>query len=98
MPIPPQTAAAPVVDRNPRRRGAGDGSSETSVLREDYNALEKDKAAALAEVAALDAADDAQPGRQHPDDVALLDALPYLQLNLAGAQQPLLRACSRPPG
>lgn len=34
-------------------------------LREDYNTLEKEKAAALALVADLDAADAAEPGRPH---------------------------------
>jgi len=41
---------------------------------------------------ALDSADAARPRRPHPDDIALLDGLPYLRLNLARAPQPLLRA------
>jgi site-specific DNA recombinase len=43
-------------------------------------------------VAGLDAAASAEPGRLHPDDVALLDALPYLRLNLSTAPEPLLYA------
>jgi site-specific DNA recombinase len=80
--------------QNNLRRQAQDlepGDPWAQGLREDYNALEKDKAAALAEVATLDAADATQPDRPHPDDVALLDVLPYLRLNLAHAPQPLLR-------
>lgn len=61
------------------------------------NTLETEKAAALALVADLDAACTAEPGRPHPDDVALLNALPYLRLNLADAPQPLLRALFEAP-
>jgi site-specific DNA recombinase len=61
-------------------------------LRADHNALEEEKTAALAVVADLNTADAVEPARPHSDDVALLDALPYLRLNLTDAPQPLLRA------
>lgn len=75
-------------------RQAADGDPAdpfTRALRSAYNELEFDKSAAAGSIAELDAADESEPGRPSLDDTALLDALPYLKLNLASAPEPLLR-------
>jgi site-specific DNA recombinase len=75
-------------------RQAQDGDPDdpfTKALRGTYNDLEAEKTATLAAIAQLDAADQTEPGRPSTADVALLDALPYLALNLADAPEPLLR-------
>ncbi|WP_378733950.1 hypothetical protein [Nocardia brasiliensis] len=75
-------------------RQAQDGDPDdpfTKALRGTYNNLETEKSNALATIAQLNAADNTEPGRPAPTDIALLDALPYLTLNLAEAPEPLLR-------
>lgn len=57
-------------------------------LRQTYNDLETQRRAALAD---LDAINQATPARLTGDDADLLDALPYLTVNLAQAPEPLLR-------
>ncbi len=56
-----------------------------------YNDLEAERRTALAAVAELDAAEQAGPPRPTAEDVDLLDALPYLTLNLTEAPDRLLR-------
>ncbi len=63
----------------------------TQGLRSSYNDLETQKKTALAAIAELDADDEADLGAPHADDIALLDALPYLALNLADAPEEHLR-------
>jgi len=60
-------------------------------LRETYNTLETERREALAAIAELDAAEQAGPLRPSVEDVDLLDALPYLTLNLTHAPEQLLR-------
>jgi site-specific DNA recombinase len=60
-------------------------------LRENYNELEAERKATLSGIGQLDAADDAKPDVPIIDDVELLDALPYLALNLGHAPQDLMR-------
>ncbi len=75
-------------------RQAQDGEPDdvfTKALRGTYNDLETQKANAVATIALLDTTDPATPHRAAPADTALLDALPYLTLNLAKAPEPLLR-------
>ncbi|GDY33904.1 recombinase family protein [Gandjariella thermophila] len=75
-------------------RQAQDGDPDdpfTKGLRGGYNDLEAQKTATLAAVAELDAADEVEPARPTPGDAELLDALPYLAVNLADAPEPLLR-------
>lgn len=60
-------------------------------LRSSYNELETEKTTTLAAVAELDAAEDAEPGKPSADDIALLDALPYLRVDLAQAPEEHLR-------
>jgi site-specific DNA recombinase len=59
-------------------------------LRQNYNDLETERRTALAAIAELDAADQAGPPRPTAEDADLLDALPYLTLNLAEAPDKLL--------
>ncbi len=63
----------------------------TKALRSTYNDLDAEKTAALSVIAQLAAADDAEPHRPGTTDIALLDALPYLALNLNAAPEPLVR-------
>lgn len=90
-----QRALADIARRqNSVLRQAQDGDPDApfaKALRATYNDLERDKTTALAAVAELDAADGTTPGRPNAGDTALLDALPYLALNLAHAPEPLLR-------
>jgi site-specific DNA recombinase len=75
-------------------RQAQDGDPDdpfTKALRGSYNQLDAEKTAVLAVIADLDTADQAEPHRPTRDDATLLDALPYLALNLAHAPEPLLR-------
>ncbi|WP_067998153.1 hypothetical protein [Nocardia pseudobrasiliensis] len=60
-------------------------------MRGTYNDLDAEKTAALSVIATLDADDDTEPHRPGAADTALLDALPYLALNLPAAPEPLLR-------
>ena len=59
-------------------------------MRESYNDLEEQRAAALSKITELEALDGARPKRPESDDIALLDALPYLRFNLAQAPEELL--------
>jgi site-specific DNA recombinase len=80
--------------QNSIMRQAQDGDPDdpfTTALRGSYNDLDAEKTATLAAIAGLDAADEAEPGRPGIEDTALLDALPYLALNLADAPEALLR-------
>jgi hypothetical protein len=80
--------------QNSIMRQAQDGDPDdpfTKALRGSYNDLDAEKTATLAAIAGLDAADETEPGRPGIQDTALLDALPYLALNLADAPEPLLR-------
>ncbi|WP_146771009.1 hypothetical protein [Prauserella muralis] len=61
-----------------------------------YDELETQKKAALASIAQLDADDEVGPGAPHTDDIALLDVLPYLTLNLAEAPRAHLRRLLAP--
>nr|WP_232328117.1 recombinase family protein [Kibdelosporangium sp. MJ126-NF4]CEL17462.1 Site-specific recombinase [Kibdelosporangium sp. MJ126-NF4]CTQ91311.1 Site-specific recombinase [Kibdelosporangium sp. MJ126-NF4] len=73
-------------------RQAQDGDDPFArALRGTYNDLEAEKTSALAAIAQLDAADEAEPIRPRKADMELLDALPYLALNLADAPEQLLR-------
>ncbi|RMI33572.1 recombinase family protein [Nocardia stercoris] len=75
-------------------RQAQDGDPDdpfTKGLRGTYNNLDTEKTAALSVIAQLDAADDTEPHRPGTADTELLDALPYLALNLPAAPEPLLR-------
>ncbi len=63
----------------------------TKALRGSYNELETQKQTTLATVAELDAVEETEPSRPSEDDVALLDALPYLAINLAHAPEAPLR-------
>jgi site-specific DNA recombinase len=75
-----------------RQAQEGDpGDPFTKALRSTFNDLDAEKTAALGAIAQLDATDDAEPGHPGAADMALLDALPYLALNLADAPEPLLR-------
>ncbi|MEU5764139.1 hypothetical protein [Nocardia sp. NPDC047648] len=60
-------------------------------MRGTYHDLDAEKTAVLSVIAALDAADGTEPHRPCTADTALLDALPYLVLNLPVALEPLLR-------
>lgn len=60
-------------------------------LRGTYNDLEAQKTAALAAMRRVDEAEQAEPARSDPSDLALLDALPVLKLNLVHAPTNLLR-------
>jgi DNA invertase Pin-like site-specific DNA recombinase len=60
-------------------------------LRGSYNELDAEKTAALAAISQLDIADEAEPRHPEQADLALLDALPHLALNLAVVPEPLLR-------
>ncbi|MFD8494847.1 recombinase family protein [Amycolatopsis sp. NPDC059657] len=71
------------------------GDPFTKALRGSYNDLEAQKSTPLTRLAELDAADKADPTQlPSTEDVALLDALPYLALNLANAPEPQLQALS----
>ncbi|HEY8980845.1 MAG TPA: recombinase family protein, partial [Streptomyces sp.] len=59
-------------------------------LRERYNALEQERRATLDTLAELDAADEAEPTAPTADAVDLLDSLPFLEMHLAEAPEPLL--------
>lgn len=63
----------------------------TAGLRQTYNDLDTQRKTTLALLEQLDQADQTQPARPSSADAALLDALPYLALNLIGAREPLLR-------
>lgn len=63
----------------------------TKALRGAYNELHIEKTAALAAIAQLDVTDEGESGRPSVADVALLDELPFLALNLADAPEALLR-------
>jgi site-specific DNA recombinase len=76
-------------------RQAQDGDPDdpfTKALRGTYNELEAQKSATLAAVAALDTVEHTAPAKPSTDDAALLDALPYLALNLTDAPDTPLRA------
>jgi len=60
-------------------------------LRENYNELEAERAATLAEIRELNAADDTELDTPTMDDADLLHALPYLALNPADAPKDLIR-------
>ncbi|GAA2070513.1 hypothetical protein GCM10009801_21300 [Streptomyces albiaxialis] len=60
-------------------------------LREDYRALERQRRDAEQRLNTLTAAEPERPERPSAEDAGLLDALPYLRLNLAGAPAQLLR-------
>ncbi len=75
-------------------RQAQDGDPDdpfTKALRNTYNELENEKSAAVSDIAQLDAADKTKPGRPADADIALLDALPHLRLNLDTAPEKLLQ-------
>jgi site-specific DNA recombinase len=63
----------------------------TNALRGRYNDLEAQRADLAPKLAAVDESAGAQPDKQSPDAVALLDALPYLAVNLAKVPEDLLR-------
>ncbi|WHT17405.1 hypothetical protein N8J89_30355 [Crossiella sp. CA-258035] len=60
-------------------------------LRTTYNELEAQRRATLTSIADLDAADEGEVDMPSAHDLALLDALPYLKLNLAEAPEDQLR-------
>ncbi|WP_156096587.1 recombinase family protein [Amycolatopsis jejuensis] len=75
-------------------RQAQEGDPEdpfTQGLRTTYNELETQKKAAITAIADLDAADEVEPGKPGEDSIALLDALPFLALNLADGPEDQLR-------
>ncbi|MFG2941762.1 recombinase family protein [Streptomyces sp. NPDC048282] len=59
-------------------------------LRDRYNDLERERRTTLGAVRALDTAEEAEPAGPTADAVELLDALPFLEMNLARAPEPLL--------
>ena len=67
------------------------GDPFTKGLRTSYNRRQSERAAALATLAELNAADAAEPLRPAEEDADLLAALPSLVLNLVRAPQQLLR-------
>ncbi|WP_410582688.1 hypothetical protein [Amycolatopsis sp. lyj-108] len=79
-------------------RQAQDGAPDdpfAKALRQSFNELAANKNTVQAEVAQLDAQDSETPAPPMPSDLSLLDAVPYLRVNLARAPQPLLRRSSR---
>ncbi len=81
--------------QNSLLRQAQDGDPDdpfTKALRGNYNDLEAEKITALATIAQLNTAGEPDPALPSTADIALLDSLPYLALNLASAPEPLLRA------
>lgn len=60
-------------------------------LRDRYNELDQERQAMLRTIVELDAAEEAEPVGPSLDTLDLLDALPYLETNLALAPEPLLR-------
>lgn len=75
-------------------RQAQDGDPDdpfTKALRNTYNELETEKTAAVSDIDQLNAANQAEPCRPADADIALLDALPYLRLNLSVAPEKLLQ-------
>jgi hypothetical protein len=75
-------------------RQAQDGDPHdpfTQALRGSYNQLESEKTTTLAQLDDLDTADQAEPQPATTADTGLLDALPYLAINLHKAPEPLLR-------
>ncbi|WP_037321432.1 hypothetical protein [Amycolatopsis orientalis] len=61
-------------------------------MRGSYNELAKDEKQLPAKITALDEADSATPRGMTADELPLIDALPYLAVNLAKAPEPYLRA------
>jgi site-specific DNA recombinase len=75
-------------------RQAQDGNPDdpfSTALRSRYNDLEAQRTSALGAIAQLDAASKSEPAPPRAVDTALLDALPYLKLNLAKAPDQLVR-------
>lgn len=63
----------------------------TQGLRRNYNDLDAERTAAVAQIEDLDVADEAEPDRPGPDSLRLLDALPTLQVKLGQAPEELQR-------
>lgn len=79
-------------------RQAQDGAPEdpfAKALRQNFNELAASKNTVQAEVAQLDAQDTETPAPPTPSDMSLLDAVPYLRVNLARAPQPCFRRSSK---
>ncbi|MFD5696839.1 recombinase family protein [Streptomyces lasiicapitis] len=72
------------------REGAPDDPF-TRGLRQTYNDLEAQRTATRDALAELDAAEDSEPSRPTAQTADLLDALPYLAVNLARAPERLQR-------
>ncbi|MGW1676455.1 hypothetical protein [Saccharopolyspora sp. NPDC002376] len=88
----------PPTELSPRQAQDGDPDDPfTKALRGTYNELQTQKTATLASVAELDNADSSEPSKPSSDDVALLDTLPYLTMNLAHAPEQLLRRLFESP-
>ncbi|WP_243793791.1 recombinase family protein [Saccharopolyspora gloriosae] len=60
-------------------------------LRNSYNELEANRNSILNAMSELDATEASEPAKPSLDDLALLDALPYLRVNLARAPEEHLR-------
>jgi site-specific DNA recombinase len=73
-----------------RQAQDNDADPFTQGLRSTYNDLETQKTTTLATLAELETTDTSMPIPSE-DDLALLDALPHLQLNLADAPETQLR-------
>ena len=63
----------------------------TAGLRQSYNRLDTQRRETLTTINELDNTPADQPSRPQPDDISLLDALPYLTVNLRHAPQAALR-------
>ncbi len=75
-------------------RQAQDGAPDdpfAKALRQNYNELAANKNTVQAEMVQLDAQDIETPAPPTPSDLSLLDAVPYLRVNLARAPQALLQ-------
>ncbi|RSN26765.1 hypothetical protein DMC61_25155 [Amycolatopsis sp. WAC 04169] len=86
------------VDDSAEQARTEDGAPDdpfTKALRQSFNEPAASKNTVQAEVAQLDAQSIETPAPPKPSDLSLLDAVPYLPVNLAGAPQPFFRRSSR---
>jgi site-specific DNA recombinase len=90
----PQKALADITRRQDsilRQTQDGDPDDAFAKALRGSDEMEAQKKTTLAAAASLDTADQAEPTHPGTHDAELLDALPYLAINLAGAPDDLLR-------